>query len=584
MVSTLEYAPVRETQEQAEDPLLALRHEQIRDQYRAYFDETLNGIRVAGQEETEQLQAWVENTQATEEDVHALQEFWELQIRKQLRSGRELRAKFDDAMNDAVKKGITSKKWTEKWTEKFENKSFTYKQREYWVDHQLPEYIRDWQKVIDERNEMVKHPDLPRIININPEFALLTKANEQAFLELPLSKQKDLIAEAQSTIVAEKKSLQALHAQTKTMLMGHVKNGVLSRDKVGGWLRRIFTPQCTAKSVENILTQKGKGTLDECIENWTLIRMQFDACVTKFEKLGEKQKPRGLRIVSAEKFLAMHYDERMVYVRNLETRLADAEEVRSEHEDIIHIRHLMDTGEWTEALERIEKVKTDPSLSTKDQERLKNMEQYSRMLSEKQKKKEEKESSVAEAIGTIDECIEALERECPEEVEKVEDLLESHHPNRGIANFYWIVYNHLWCREHCYLTDEVAKKGAQKETIEETRLRAEQGEDIGMHNAISTLTAEEHFFRKAEFAEKGATYQHIDVSKKKAQKSHTDWLLKEHTFYEMYWTNYCASREEEPKGSFWHENLANILRSLRSATRTLEKSGGAYKRKWKRKQ
>ncbi len=583
MASTIESAQVYEVQEQGEqDSLLALRHKQITDQYRAYFHETLNVIGVAGEDETAQLEQWVEQTKATEDDVHALQEFWDLQIRNQLRSGRALREQFDEAMKDAVKKGITSEKWAKRWTEKFEDKRANYKQREYWVSEQLPEQIRRWEDVVDEKKKTVRKDEFARIVNLDPRYAVLQADREKEFLDLPLVEQKNIIDDANSAMIAETRMMRDLHQKARSMLIEQVEQGVLSKQKVGGWLKRIFTPKCTTKSVTKILTEKGKGTLDDCIQNWTVIRMRFDACTEKFEKLPEAKKPRGLRMMSPEKFLGLHYDERTVYVRNLEARLSDAEEVQNEREEIIHIRHVMDIGEWSEALELIKKLEQDTSLNKKDRDRLEKMKQYSTRLYERTKPKEKKVESAEEAIDTIDELMARLEIECPEEVEKVESLLESHHPNRGIANFYWITYNHIWCRDHLYLTDDIAKKGAKKETIAQTRERAEKSEDVGMHDAISDLTADDHFFRKTEFAEKGATYQHIDASSAKAQNAHINWLLKEHTFYEMYWTNYCASNDSIPKTALWHENLASILKKLRSATRTLEESGGTYQKKWKR--
>jgi hypothetical protein len=586
MPSTLERASARpiENTEVAErsDQLLVLKHEQIKDQYRGYFEETLNGIRVAGKEETEQLQEWVDNTQATKEDIHALREFWDLQIQKQLQSGRALREQFDRTMQSAVEKKITSTKWTKRWTEKFEEKNANYKQREYWVNEQLPEHIRTWERITDQRKKLIKKPDFQLILDSNPRYQILTQEQEALFLDLPIHQQEDLIFHTESAMIAEKKSMKDLHNSARKMLDEQVQKGVLSKDKIGTWLRRIFIPKCTPRSVTKILTEKGAGTLDDLIQNWTMIRIRFDACTEKFERLDEKRKPRGLQLLSEKKFLAMHYREREVYVRDLETRLTDAEEVEKEHPKILYIRHIMDSGEWEEAMEEIMSLKQDTTLSEHDHDRLEKMEMRAQLLVDRNKKNREKERTGEGAIEEIDAYMKVLERECPEEKDKVLALLESPHPNRGIANFYWISYNHIWCRDHFYLNDDIAKKGAEKIQVQETREKVEHGEDTGMHDAISNQTADGHYFRKQEFAEQEATYQHMDASSQKAQKAHVNWLNNEHSYKEMYWTNYCAHSEGKPKSEGWHRNLTNILRKLRSATRTLESSGMRYESKWKR--
>ena len=82
--------------------ILRLQREQIIDQYRAYFQETFKEKKIAGAQQTAELEQWARTQKATEEGVKSLRDFYEGYLRGQLSTGRGLHSRFHSSISSAA--------------------------------------------------------------------------------------------------------------------------------------------------------------------------------------------------------------------------------------------------------------------------------------------------------------------------------------------------------------------------------------------------------------------------------------------------------------------------------------------------
>jgi hypothetical protein len=548
-----------------------LKRVQMMDQYRGYIEETFNEKKIAGREETRQLQEWIASQRATEEGVVSLQQFYEGFLRSQLHSGRELHNKFYRGL-DKARPWISEKSYKE-WIHRFHDESVGYKAREYWVEHQFTSYIDRWKKVAEEREKLAKNSEFKAIANDHPEFAIIL--NKDGFLDLHYNQRVGLIAKAKAFMMAGEKGHSPLFTAAEKKLKSAVFMHVLADHKVGVWLERIFKKNASGKRMEEFVNGSGFNSLGQMIDRWTKVKFRFDMLKDKSGKLDQDAAARGLTIMSEHQFLSMHYTQRLRYVEELDSRINGTGDINHERPVFIEIRHAMDLKDWDEAEELIKKAKL-MHLSEKERDRLRSMERFTEEF--KPKKKEMVNGmDLIQVRKRIDKIVDEIGEHHSEMQPMVKRLLKGPQANRSINQLRWMAYNERWCETHGFYNYKIGKFGASKENEEKTRQLALQGEDVGRHNNIGYTTDEsQRYLRKTEVVRHKATYEHLNVKDGSATQQIAEWCEHEQNPRDLYWRTLCCHTDGEPKSSNWHQDWFNRLTELRSLTRTLKNAGFQY--------
>lgn len=542
------------------------------DQYRAYFQETFKEKKVAGSQETAATEQWAKTQKATEEGVKSLRDFYEGFLRVQLASGRSLHSRFHSGIKSAVQNKWISSASYEKWVARFENPSSSYKDREKWVDQDMPMMMERWRTAAEERKKLMGNEGFKALAKKKPEFAAIV--SEEAFLNLHYDKRNSLVAAARAAMLATDKNQGGMYDEAKAKLQSAVASGILSGGKVGLWLERIFKSNASPAKINEFVNGSGATSLNALMKNWAAVTEKFDATQKKFKERFEGTGVRGFQPLSKSQFLALHYAQRLQYVKQAEDRLDEGNDVETEAPILLKVRHAMDTKDWEGAAEFIGQAKTTLR-SEKDFARLKSMESYVKQFSGKKEIKA-RTANVTEARQRMDMILAELGQHHSEVQPMVERLMKGPNANRNLHQFRWIVYNNDWCTTHGYLNDDIARRGGSKENEELTRQRSENGEDTGRNDVIGATTSHMQAIRKREFANHKATFQHVDVTNGGAKSTTAEWLEREQDPKDLYWRTFIAKDKDGPKSHNWHRDLFVSLTELRSHARTLKNAGFIY--------
>ncbi|MSR67358.1 hypothetical protein EXS65_00825 [Candidatus Peribacteria bacterium] len=542
---------------------------QITSQVRRHTRITFDEIGAASREENAELLRGIRELESNPDKIDQWEGFIEWS-EKAIESAKKVFATLKEQISKAADNEWISKGSQDAWIERFKDPSTGYKQKEYWVMHQMPHYIESWHKVADKRKKILSSEGYRELVSYDASFAVI--GNKEEFLKLHFEKRKDLIASAEAALLAGSKMQLDLYDQAKTKLGQAASLGILSSTKVGQWLEHIFKSKAEAKKVSAFIHGTASNSLGSLMKNWENVKRRYDSVAKKFHSQGSEQLPRGIHLVSESQFLAMHYSSRLHYVEEMEKRLLHGSDLSKEPASFIKIRHAIDTKDWVEAAMLIEKTKKE-SLQQSDRLRLDSMHRYVKQFT---KRSEESSSGLEQAVqakNKIDELI----HQVPSSMQPVVlRLLKSPNGNRSINQFRWIVYNNKWCREHGYLNDEVARRGANKNNEELTKYRAEKGMDLGRHDVLGYETADKQYFQKEEYSKHKATYIHANVKSGGVQQALGQWLEREQDPKTLYWTTLSCHEDGDPKGEIWHSDLFHVLTEMRSATRTIQTAGLMY--------
>lgn len=541
----------------------------IADQCRAYIDEMFREKGLESTKEASELERWIDKQGATQEGVQALQSHYENVLRTRLSSGRQLYQDFHSSMNAAVSKQWISQSSYNKWTARFKDSNVGYSLKEKWMKEELQPNMARWEKVANERKALSVHPNIKALIAEHPEFATLLDSTK--FLSLHYQERVSMTAAARAKIFSVEKGQSHLYPQAQKKLAAAASAGYLAHGKIGVWLERIFKSNADPKKIDAFINGSGANTLSALMQNWQAVKRRFDIVMKKASERGENTAARGFKLVSSTQFLNMHYTQRLRYVQEAEHRLRDSKNIKEEQPIFVKIRHAMDVKDWVEASLLIAEAKTMHLKST-DWPRLKSMEQYVTQFNRKKLEKNDA-SNLTDAKKRIDSIIEGVSSEVQPMVLR---LLRGPRGNRNIHQFRWIVYNNKWCRDNGYLDQKRARKGASKENKELTKMRAEQGIDVGRNDVLDNDTSGQQFIRKKEYANHKATLMHVNTKGGGATNTLAEWLEKEQDPKVLYWTTFCGHEDGDPKSDNWHNDLFAQLTELRGLTRTINNAGFAY--------
>lgn len=558
---------IEDTEKKDVNPSLHRRAHDIQRKYREYCRFTFEELGVASYKETEELKKWALDFDITEKEIEEREKWYGLDYQKRIDSAKTLYKHFSSVVDNAINAKLISTDSRERWFQRLRDRNVGYKDKENWILKELPNYVQSWQAVANHRKKVLAEQSKASFIKGHPLFGILM--NEDKFLALHHTKQRELVSGADAAYAAQERNLVQCHRIAEAKLRGAVLRGTLAQGKVGVWLERIFSSKATEKKIEEFIYGKGKTSLDALMENWASVRTRFTGLLKKATERGENTAARGFKIVTVNEFLSMHFIQRLRYVEEGEHRLTDSKNVEKEDKTVfLEIRHAIDVKDWLEATALISEAKMK-QLDSSQWTRLKSMEQYVRQFSPKQMSEVET-NSIDDAKSKMDELIGQLPSEMRDMCEK---LVIGKDGNRNINQFRWIVYNNKWCREHGYLNQERARKGASEENQRLTAERAAKGKDIGRNDVLNGDTADTSFIRKDEYARYSPTLMHVGMG---ATTTLEEWLKREQNPKTLYWTTFCGFDNDGPKSDNWHNDLFYQLTQMRSLTRTINGAGYSY--------
>jgi hypothetical protein len=73
-----------------------------------------------------------------------------------------------------------------------------------------------------------------------------------------------------------------------------------------------------------------------------------------------------------------------------------------------------------------------------------------------------------------------------------------------------------------------------------------------------------------------AWIQYVNLTNENVMAGVADFYSKHHDPKVLYWTTFMGCRGTEPLDEGWHQRQLDALNKIRSATRTIESSGGKY--------
>jgi hypothetical protein len=538
--------------------------------------------------EAKSLQDWADNLEKNPDGLKGIDSFIGY-LKQQVQSAMtlyysELRA----PLASAVSRRLISQRSHDKWVDRFRSSGVTYKQKEYWVEYQLPHYMAAWEKNANERKALLANPALKQLPK-NADVLLLQ--NESAFLDLHFDKRVDLLAKVRAAITVDKRDkgsgvYKQLHAKASGLLYAAVAEGIMSSSKVGTWQERIFKSNAKPEVIMTFLN--GGGTsLQALMQKWREVRHQYDDICRKGAPL--KNPAVGMYMIPPERFLRMHYAQRKAWVNEADQRIRDATNIESEVPTFIRIRHALDVKDWDDAQHHIDRIErrnaaSKVKLSPENWDRLQSMKRYLTQMRNDKKKEKDKDGKPKDkaevAKGVCARITEVVNTGIPTSMQAtVLKLLRSPFPNRGIHQLRWIVYNNKWCRDHHFLDYERSKAGASKESSELTNERTRKGIDTGRrqdHVLNSQNSGQEHM-RTNDYAKRRATLTHVDIGAgSDGTSTLATWLEKPQHPRDLYWRTLCVHAGGVPMSESWHNELFSSLTTLRSLTVELERSGFMY--------
>lgn len=247
---------------------------------------------------------------------------------------------------------LISESSKQRWIARYRNARF--KEVEYFVDHQFPQFLEEWKKAVHERKELLQNPKTQTLHTDDvPEIAQFF--DEETFLNLKYAQKKNLIAHVRAALRSQKLDLQTFHRDTQEQLRNWSSGPYrfLSPTKVGLWLERIFRGN-------HSLTERRAfraGTMETYKKEWMKLRAQFDVIRREMHTKGI---PQGFWLVELDEFLGWHYAQRRSYIGEASRRLRASSEKQDPALTCLKmdIRHDLDSGDWDGAERLIQKVQT----------------------------------------------------------------------------------------------------------------------------------------------------------------------------------------------------------------------------------
>lgn len=373
-------------------------------------------------------------------------------VGRYLRQAEEYGARVIKLLTDAKSKKAISDENFHEW--KGRMKKGNWAQSKEFVDGKLETYVKNWIKVAEERQTLLKDPRVKKLQDskVIKSDELAKFLSDKGFLNAHYKQRTHLVDVVNAAIkgLSAGPNVQELLVKGRAQLDAAVAKGVLSADKVGHWMNRIASHKDTPKTIEDFLSGKGKDPLSELVQNWTAVRGRFDKVEQRKVTDGP---PPSFHFVSIEVFLNWNFDKRETYVEQAEQRF---EAYKKDPDEFLKIRHAFDVKDWEEAEELIAKAERMPGqYGPKHQKTLKSLRQYIDAHRPKNDENEAEEPSVdVKAQDTLDSMRGALEQIPNASIRDRFTRALTQYDYQTLWALCTMYYNWEWCRQHGYSSDE----------------------------------------------------------------------------------------------------------------------------------
>jgi hypothetical protein len=378
---------------------------------------------------------------------------------------QDYEADFRRTLDQGVRQGWMNEDNKKEWIDRFNDEKVLEWDRKKWLREKFPEYVSNWQQVSRDRTDVL---ELAKKLGITakqvPELNDLL--NQSAFLGFHYRTRLHKVGKVKALLLSYDKKMEKFLSFIEEELESWVGKGIMHSSKVGPWMRRVMesdNPEAFASKV-----------LYPFKNNWQEARDRYDAVMPELKK--EKDKMRGFKPVSANKFLLMDYDQRIAYVEEAESRLeSDVNEEGELAKLRLDIRHALDTEDWEEA----ETLLGEAQAIDADDKAVRSMGRYLATHRKDNLKGEEQEKTEAKNKG-----MEAL-RSQQEIMSKIptnqrtmtEWAMHSTNPN-AVKRVWQVLYNRHWVITHGYSTAQKDQEESFKEeNKEETEESIANGHD-----------------------------------------------------------------------------------------------------------
>ncbi len=362
---------------------------------------------------------------------------------------QDYEAQFKRKLNEAVEKKWIGKVSRDKWMKRFNDPNVLEWDRKKWIMDDFDEYFSGWKETAEVRLEVRR---LAKKLNVKenriPELRKVMKIQE--FLALPFKERKNKVYAAKAALIAYERKHIGLFDQVKATLDDAAGAGYMHKSKVGEWLNRIMEADDPFTFVND--------TVKPFIQNWKAARETFNELHEDMRKNGS---PRGLRVLTANAFLLLNYEQRMSYLQEVRLRIKDSDSPEEKDPALDsmkkRIRHLLDTKDWDDAAA----VLTIAQARYDDDEDLDSMQEYLRTHAQKKPSQQLEEKETPDPME-IAENMRAMIREMPEDLQWMY-LNAMRKGPRVFGRLLQLMYNRVWVYEHNYGNEHADRIHAESE-------------------------------------------------------------------------------------------------------------------------
>lgn len=526
------------------------------------YVERVQAIGAIGSKEISELSSGLDKIK-DENEIFEAEQF----LARSERSANNLRDGLELQLTLALASNLISAESKDRWIKRFEDPSASYKRKEYFVERELPRRLENCMKLMKEREQLLASPHLAKCKGL-PELKLLQ--HKDRFISLQYKAKVHVISILSAAIKSPEKDGSVLFATAHARLQQAANQGYLSSTKVGVWLKRIFEKH-QDEDIEKFLHGTDANSLSHLLMEWKTVADRFDAVGAKLGR--SEHVGRGFRLVSKQKFLDMHYNQRLSYVREAERVVETSVNIEHENPLLLSIRHCLDIEDWETAEEKLDVARKE-DLSVEDRSRLQSMRNYLKQHRTDHYEHADEDGVVRALVGISS----VLKRMDPSMSSLVEKLLPE--GNDAIHNLRWTVYNYVWCNKNGFIDQKKAQEKARTyRTI--TKERFQRQEDVGTNDvAIDGAFIRDDDGMKSGLrknSEKG-TYQIVNLEDQDVVSALAKYYSEDHDEQVLYWTTLVATDNAgNTKSDAWHQSHFSLLTELRGYTRTLDDSGLAWR-------
>lgn len=351
---------------------------------------------------------------------------------------------FVKDLDEAVKQQWISPESRARWWDRFNDPNTLEWARKEWLRNEFPEMKQRWKEAAEKRERIVALAN-EQELTAKEIPALANILNQKAFLSLHYLSRKDQLARAEALMKAHTEDEKKFLSFIEHELDDWADAGYMHPSKVGEWMNRVINsddPKHFASTVLYLFKN-----------NWKEARENFDELNDAMDAQGI---PRGFRPVKENDFLLMNYKQRTSYCAHAWLRLENVEDENKELAKLkLRIRYSLDTKDWDDADEDVQKA----SAIRSDDRELQSMRTFLECHRAEAKEKKEKESLEPKQLLSN---MRQMMLQIPAGLRSM--YIQAFESSKGVAKrFLQVSGNHEWVVTHGYADEADNIKNAQSD-------------------------------------------------------------------------------------------------------------------------